>query len=88
MRVAPIDLSIDLIQQSVTKAAVSLEASACLRAKHYKASGSDRVWEHCGIGDDDTYPKELCTSNDMKRVSGSMVRIYLNWLQRTAFMTS
>jgi hypothetical protein len=34
MRVAPIDLSIDLIRRSVMKAAVSLKASACLRAKH------------------------------------------------------
>jgi hypothetical protein len=34
MRVAPIDLSFDLIKPSVMKVAVSLEASACLRAKH------------------------------------------------------
>jgi hypothetical protein len=73
MRVAPIDLSFDLIQRSVMNVAVRWREALAYVQRTKREEGETE----CGsAADDDTYPRELCTSNDMKRVGGSMVRIY------------
>jgi hypothetical protein len=53
-----------------------VEGKRLLTCKSLKGKRVRRCGSAAGMGDDDTYPRELCTSNDIKREGGSTARIY------------